>query len=66
MLVLAKKPEEDFKAPLNTKKQAPVTATSTEGRTQTGSLTDRWQTAADKQADIETSGVSVSAPLRGW
>lgn len=26
MLVLAKKPEEVFKAPLNTKKQAPVTA----------------------------------------
>lgn len=35
MLVLAKKPEEDFKAPLNTKKQAPVTATSTKRRTKT-------------------------------
>lgn len=32
MLVLAKKPDEAFKAPLKTKKQAPVT-----GKTETGS-----------------------------
>lgn len=31
MLVLAKKPDEAFKAPLNTKKQAPVTVTNTWG-----------------------------------
>lgn len=30
MLVLAKKPDEAFKAPLNTKKQAPVTETEKE------------------------------------
>ncbi len=32
MLVLAKKPDEAFKAPLNTKKQAPVTAANTKRR----------------------------------
>ena len=32
MLVLAKKPDEAFKAPLNTKKQAPVTTETDENK----------------------------------
>lgn len=58
MLVLAKKPDEVFKAPLNTKKQAPVTARNREKQA--------GVSGASLPDHRHRSHVSASAPLRGW
>lgn len=58
MLVLAKKPDEVFKAPLNTKKQAPVTARNREKQA--------GVSGASLPDPRHRSHVSASGPLRGW
>lgn len=61
MLVLAKKPDEVFKAPLNTKKQAPVTARDREKHEEA-----RHPPITSRPLSRHKSPVSEWAPLRGW
>lgn len=53
MLVLAKKPDEAFKAPLNTKKQAPVTVGNKKSK-QKENKRSGGRISPDNKRDMET------------
>lgn len=69
MLVLAKNPEEAFKAPLNTKKQAPVTVGGTRATSEVdrGLGSAQLSTQTDRFSQFQTTSCTEqTVGGRGW